>query len=68
MYYLHKLPNTDKLIHIHVKQDGIRLKNIEGTMLNVLDEPRTIRQTEQLFNAKFRIVTNDDGSKTKVFM
>ena len=68
MYYIHKLPNTDKLVHIHIKQDGVYLKNRDGTMLSVIDEPRTIRQTEALFNARFRTVTNDDGSKTKLFM
>ena len=68
MYYLHKLPNTNKLIHIHVKQNGVYLKNTQGTMLTTLDEPRTIREVEQLFNVKFRIVTNNDGSKTKIFM
>jgi len=66
MYYMKKFEG--KIVHIHIKQDGVYIKNRQGTMLSVLDEPRTIKETEQLFNTKFKIVTNDDGSKTKVFM
>ena len=66
MYYMKKLEG--KTVHIHVKSDGVYIKNRQDTMLSVLDEPRTIRQIEQLFNAKFRTTTNNDGSKTKVFM
>jgi hypothetical protein len=66
MYYMKKY--EEQTVHIHVKSDGVYIKNRQGTMLSVLDEPRTIRQTEQLFNAKFRFTTNNDGSKTKLFM
>jgi len=66
MYYIHEYEGQK--VHIHVKSDGVYIKNRQGTMLSVLDEPRTIRQTEQLFNAKFRTTTNNDGSKTKLFI
>ena len=66
MYYMKKYER--QTVHIHVKSTGVYIKNRQGTMLSVLDEPRTIRQTEQLFNAKFRTTTNNDGSKTKLFL
>ncbi len=66
MYYMKKY--EEGTIHIHLKSDGVYIKNRQGTMLTSLDDPRTIRQTEQLFNARFQTVTNNDGSKTKIFM
>ena len=66
MYYMKKL--EEQTVHIHVKKTGVYIKNRLGTMLSILDEPRTIKQTEALFNAKFRMVTNDDKSKTQVFL
>jgi len=66
MYYIHEYEGQK--VHIHVKQTGVYIKNRQGTTLSRLDEPRTIRQTEQLFNTKFRTVTNNDGNKTKLFV
>lgn len=66
MYYIKEIEG--KKVHIHVKRKGVYIKDRLGTMLSVIDEPRTIRQTEQLFHARFRMETNDDKTKTKVFL
>ena len=66
MYYIHEYEGQK--VHIYVKSTGVYIKNRLGTMLSVLDEPRTIKQAERLFNARFRWVTNDDKIRTRVFL
>jgi len=67
MYYIKRYEGQK--VHVHIKHNNdVYIKNKQGTMLSVLDEPRTIRQTEQLFHAKFRVTTNNNGSRTKIFM
>ena len=53
-------------VHIHVKANqNVIIKN---RCEHIEDKPLYLVQTERLFEAKFRIVTNDDGSKTRIFL
>lgn len=67
MYYIKKPLGVEEAAHIHIKGNGkIQIKNFnDGVLKDVL---LSAKLTEEMFGAKFRIVTNDDGSKTKIFM
>ena len=68
MYYTKRCNECNQKIHIHVKANqNVLLKNC-CTHLGEMKQPLYLGQTEKLFNAKFRIVTNDDGSKTRIFI
>ena len=67
MYYIKKPIGKEEAVHIHVKHNKrVKIKDFENGVLN--KTLLSLRQTEQMFNAKFRIITNDDKSKTKIFM
>ena len=77
MYYISKIPGQtrDQPVHIHVKNNKRIVVKNTGTECSIrinngwLREVKlSLRQTEQLFNAKFRMVTNDDKTKTRVFL
>jgi len=66
MYYTKRCPECGQKVHIHVKaKQSVIIKN---RCEHIEDKPLYLRQTEQLFGAKFRVVTNDDGSKTRIFL
>jgi hypothetical protein len=68
MYYIKELEGNKAHIHIKtISQRHVRIKNIDGWGW-LRETVLSIKQTEDLFNAKFRWVTNDDKTKTRVFL
>lgn len=62
MYYIYGCPECGQKIHVRIinGRNAVLRNNcghLPGTTLS-------LRQIERLFKAKFRITTNDDGSKT----
>lgn len=68
MYYQQKCPECGQIIHIHVmKNQKVYLNDCCECLIN-MKQPLFLKQTEELFRATFRTMTNEDGSKTKVFL
>jgi len=66
MYYIKKCPECGQKVNAHVKSNQqIYIKN---RCEHLGGKPLYLGQAEKLFNAKFRMVTNDDGSKTRIFL
>lgn len=67
MYYIKKPIGKEEAAHIHIKGNKrVIIKDFENGVLNKTS--LSIKQTEAMFGAKFRMEKNDDKTRTKVFM